>query len=66
MKQQDIKFFERILLLVLILGLSLGYLYLTKSMAYTRYERIEFYSAGAKLYANLYYPSKSLSFQEKR
>lgn len=66
MKQQDIKFFERMLLLVLILGLSLGYLYLTKSMAYTRYERIEFYSAGAKLYANLYYPSKSLSFQEKR
>ncbi len=37
-----------------------------KSQSYNKYERVQFYSAGATLYANLYYPAKSLSFQEKR
>ncbi len=37
-----------------------------KSQSYNKYERVQFYSAGSKLYANLYYPDKSLSFQEKR
>jgi len=37
-----------------------------KSQTYERYERIAFKSAGATLYANLYYPSKDLEFQDKR
>ncbi len=37
-----------------------------KSQSYNKYERVHFYSAGATLYANLYYPAKSISFQEKR
>ncbi len=37
-----------------------------KSQAYSRYERVQFSSAGSTLYANLYFPSKSLSFQEKK
>lgn len=39
---------------------------INKSQSYKKYERVQFYSTGATLYANLYYPSKSLSFQEKR
>ena len=35
-------------------------------MSYEKYQRVDFNSAGAKLYANLYYPSKTLTFQEKR
>ncbi|MHA1845535.1 MAG: alpha/beta hydrolase family protein [Promethearchaeota archaeon] len=34
-------------------------------MSYQKYERLQFQSAGAVLYANLYYPSKNLPFQEK-
>jgi dienelactone hydrolase len=43
--------------------IALGF---NKSQAYRKYERIQFSSAGSTLYANLYYPSKSLNFQEKR
>ncbi|MHA1803421.1 MAG: alpha/beta hydrolase [Promethearchaeota archaeon] len=34
-------------------------------MSYQKYERIQFESAGATLYANLYYPNINLPFQEK-
>jgi predicted esterase len=35
-------------------------------MSYEKYERVQFESSGAILYANLYYPSKELDFQEQR
>ena len=66
MDQEDIKFFKRAFLLVLILAVSLGFLFLTKSQCYERYERVSFESSGVTLYANLYYPAKDLSFQDQR
>jgi dienelactone hydrolase len=66
MDKEEIRFFKRLLVLIFLLTLSLGYLYLNKAQSYERYERIEFQSSGATLYANLYYPSKVLSFQETR
>ena len=66
MDKEDIKFFKKVFVLVLFLALSLGYLHLTKSSSYEKYERVEFQSSGSTLYANLYYPSKTLSFQENR
>lgn len=38
---------------------------INRAQAYSRYERVQFSSVGSTLYANLYYPSKSLSFQEE-
>jgi pimeloyl-ACP methyl ester carboxylesterase len=64
--KEDIQFFKKIILLIILLTLSLSYLYVNKSQTYERYERIAFKSAGATLYANLYYPSKDLEFQDKR
>jgi dienelactone hydrolase len=46
--------------------LSLSYLVYDRSFSYDRYERVEFQSAGATLYANLYYPTKNLEFQDQR
>jgi dienelactone hydrolase len=66
MDREDIKFFKRAFILVIVLGFSLGYLYLTKAQCYGRYERVPFESSGVTLYANLYYPAKDLSFQDKR
>ncbi|MFX1469616.1 MAG: alpha/beta hydrolase family protein [Promethearchaeota archaeon] len=37
-----------------------------KNLSYQKYERVQFNSAGATLFANLYYPTKTLSFQEKK
>jgi len=64
--KEDIKFFKQIIFLIILLTLSLIYLNLNKSISYNKYERIKFKSTGANLYANLYYPSKSLDFQEQR
>ena len=66
MDDEDFKFFKKLLILILFLALSLGYMYLVKSSSYQRYERVEFQSSGSTLYANLYYPSKDLTFQDNR
>jgi len=66
MDDEDFKFFKKLLILILFLALSLGYMYLVKSSSYQRYERVEFQSSGSTLYANLYYPSKELTFQDNR
>ncbi|MFX1409207.1 MAG: alpha/beta hydrolase [Promethearchaeota archaeon] len=63
---KDLVFLEKLGILVLLLIFSLVFLDLNKSISYNRYERIQFKSTGATLYANLYYPSKDLNFQEKK
>jgi hypothetical protein len=63
---EALKSLKKILLFVGLLILALIALEFNKSISYKKYERIQFNSAGATLYANLYYPSKTLSFQEKR
>ena len=40
-------------------------LYINRCQSYVFYQRIQFDSAGATIYANLYYPQKDLDFQEK-
>jgi len=64
--KEDRKFFKRIIILIILLVLSLSYLVYDRSFSYSRYERIDFQSSGATLYANLYFPSKNLDFQEQR
>ena len=66
MDKKDLQFFKRMILLIVLLVFSLSYLVYGKSVSYTRYERIDFQSASATLYANLYFPSKNLEFQEER
>ena len=66
MDKKDLRFYKRMIILIILLVISLSYLAYDKSVSYTRYERIEFQSSGATLYANLYFPSKSLEFQEDR
>jgi len=64
--KEDRKFFKRIIVLIVLLVFSLSYLAYDRAVSYNRYERVEFQSAGATLYANLYYPSKNLEFQDQR
>jgi dienelactone hydrolase len=64
--KEDAQFFKKIIILIILLVISLSYLAYDKSISYTRYERIDYQSSGATLYANLYYPSKNLGFQEQR
>ena len=64
--KEDRKFFKTIIILIVLLVLSLSYLVYDRSFSYDRYERVEFQSAGATLYANLYYPTKNLGFQDQR
>ena len=45
--------------------ISLSFLYSFRLESYLIYERIQFNSSGATLYANLFYPIKTLDFQEK-
>ncbi|MFX1417851.1 MAG: alpha/beta hydrolase [Promethearchaeota archaeon] len=66
MEKKDMLFLRKIGILILCLTFSLTFLFLTKTVSYSRYERVQFQSAGATLYANLYYPSKSLDFQNNR
>ncbi|TXT60500.1 MAG: membrane protein of unknown function [Promethearchaeota archaeon] len=53
-------------MLLFLLIITLAGLYLNRSISYEKYERIRFESSGAFLYANLYFPSKSIEFQSKR
>lgn len=64
--KEDAQFFKRITILIVLLVISLSYLAYDKSISYSRYEKIDYQSSGATLYANLYYPSKNLGFQEQR
>ncbi|TFG02567.1 MAG: alpha/beta fold hydrolase [Promethearchaeota archaeon] len=66
LSHDDIKFFKRIILLIILLAISLTYLHVNKLQSYSRYERIQFTSSGSYLYANLYYPTKEIDFQESR
>ncbi|MHA1932574.1 MAG: alpha/beta hydrolase, partial [Promethearchaeota archaeon] len=59
-------YFKKLGILLILIILSLTFLSLNRSISYTRYERIQFNSAGSTLYANLYHPSKSLTFQDKK
>lgn len=63
---EDIKFFRRIIILIIFLTISLTYLHVNKLQSYSRYERVQFSSSGSLLYANLYYPTKVIDFQDKR
>ncbi len=63
---KDLKYLEKIILLIIVLVFTLIALEVNKSLSYKKYDRVQFRSAGATLYANLYYPSKSLPFQEGR
>jgi hypothetical protein len=62
--EKDIRFYKRMIILIILLVISLSYLAYDRSVSYTRYERIDFQSSGATLYANLYFPSKRLEFLE--
>ena len=64
--KKDLRFYKRMVILIILLVISLSYLVYGKSVSYTRYERIDFQSSGSTLYANLYFPSKTLGFQEDR
>jgi dienelactone hydrolase len=64
--KEDAQFFKRITILIILLVISLSYLAYDRSINYSRYERVEYQSSGSTLYANLYYPSKNLGFQEQR
>jgi dienelactone hydrolase len=64
--KKDLRFYKRMIILIIMLVISLSYLAYDKAVSYTRYERIDFQSSGETLYANLYFPSKSLGFQENR
>ena len=64
--EKEHPYFKKFAILLILLVLSLSFLTFNRSISYNKYERIQFNSAGSTLYANLYYPTKSLSFQEKR
>ncbi|MFX1375081.1 MAG: alpha/beta hydrolase family protein [Promethearchaeota archaeon] len=63
---KDLVYLQKIILLIIILVFTLIALEVNKSASYRKYDRVRFKSAGATLYANLYYPSRSLPFQEGR
>jgi pimeloyl-ACP methyl ester carboxylesterase len=48
---------------VIFFAISASILYVVRAQSYGFYQRIQFESAGATMYANLYHPSKSLEFQ---
>ncbi|MFX0105940.1 MAG: alpha/beta hydrolase [Candidatus Hodarchaeota archaeon] len=66
MTHRDHNHLRKLLIFILILLISLTCLHFNRAMSYEKYERVEFESSGATLYANLYYPSKPLDFQEQR
>jgi pimeloyl-ACP methyl ester carboxylesterase len=57
---------QKLLVFTLILIITLTCLYFNRAQSYNKYERIQFESSGATLFANLYYPSNELTFQEKQ
>ncbi|UCC21007.1 MAG: alpha/beta fold hydrolase [Promethearchaeota archaeon] len=66
MTYKDHRHLRNLLIFIIILIFTLSFLHFNKVQSYYKYERIQFESSGAILYANLYYPSKTLHFQEQR
>jgi len=66
MTHKDHHQLKKLLIFIIILLITLTTLQLNKVKSYNSYERVHFESSGATLYANLYYPSKILEFQEQR
>lgn len=62
---KDHKSLKNLLIFIILLIISLSILQFNREISYNHYERVQFESSGARLYANLYYPSKTLGFQEK-
>jgi dienelactone hydrolase len=60
---KDLKRLKKSFVLIVFLGFILALVYINRAQSYEKYERVQFESAGATLYANLYYPSKEVSFQ---
>jgi len=66
MKESRTKKKELILVVPLIFFIiCLIFLFSNRVESYIYYERLKFQSCGATIYANLYYPSHELTFQEK-
>jgi len=63
--ETDIKRLKKAFLLIVILGCSLALVFINRSYSYSKYQRVQFESAGATLFANLYYPTNEVDFQEK-
>ena len=66
MTHKDHRQLKKLLLFIIILIITLTTLQINKAQSYNNYERVQFESSGATLYANLYYPSNTLDFQEKQ
>jgi len=65
-KEKEYSYLKQFGILLVLLFIALTSLYLNRAVSYNKYERVKFSSAGSTLYANLFNPSKSLDFQEKR
>ncbi|MFW9998780.1 MAG: alpha/beta hydrolase [Candidatus Hodarchaeota archaeon] len=66
MTHRDHKNLKNLLMFIIVLIITLTCLDLNKAQSYNNYERVQFKSSGATLFANLYYPSNELGFQEKQ
>ena len=66
MTHKDHRQLKKLLLFIIILIITLTTLQINKAQSYNNYERVQFESSGATLYANLYYPSNTLDFQEEQ
>ena len=55
------KFF--LLLPVILFGIFLSLLIISRSQSYVYYERVEFKCGEAELHANLYHPTNEIDFQ---
>ncbi len=66
MTYRDHKNLKKLLIFTIILIITLTCLDFNKAQSYSKYERVQFKSSGATLFANLYYPTKELEFQEKQ
>ena len=66
MTYRDHKNLRKLLIFTIILIITLTCLEFNKAQSYSKYERVQFESSGATLFANLYYPSNTLEFQDKQ
>lgn len=66
MTHKDHRHLKKLLIFIIVLIISLTCLHFNRVISYEKYERVQFESGGVHLYANLYYPSKPLEFQERR